>query len=58
MKVRDVMTTDPIRVAPDTGLREAARIMVRHRVSGLPVVDEGGRLVGILTEGDRIRDMG
>lgn len=55
MKVRDVMTTDPIRVTPDTGLREAARLMVRHRVSGLPVVDERGRLVGILTEGDFIR---
>ena len=55
MKVRDVMTTDPFRVAPDTGLREAARLMVRHRVSGLPVVDGSGRLVGILTEGDFIR---
>src|SRR4030042_1955272 len=38
MKVRDVMTTDPIRVAPDTRLREAARLMVRPRVSGLPVL--------------------
>lgn len=55
MKVRDVMTTDPLRVSPDTGLREAARLMVRHRVSGLPVVDEAGHLVGILTEGDFIR---
>jgi len=55
MKVRDVMTTDPIRVTPDTGLREAARIMVRHRISGLPVLDEAGRLVGMVTEGDFIR---
>jgi CBS domain-containing protein len=37
MKVRDIMTTDPVRVTGDTGLREAARLMVRHRVSGLPV---------------------
>lgn len=55
MKVRDVMTTDPIRVTGETRLREAARLMVRHRVSGLPVVDDAGRLTGILTEGDFLR---
>jgi len=55
MKVRDVMTTDPIRVTPETRLREAARLMVHHRVSGLPVVDDAGRLVGILSEGDFLR---
>ncbi len=55
MKVRDIMTTDPVKVTADTRLREAARLMVRHRVSGLPVVDEGGKLIGILSEGDFIR---
>jgi CBS-domain-containing membrane protein len=55
MKVRDIMTTDPVRVTGDTGLREAARLMVRHRVSGLPVVDGAGKLVGIVSEGDFIR---
>ncbi|MBN2113481.1 MAG: CBS domain-containing protein [Acidimicrobiia bacterium] len=55
MKVRDIMTTDPFRVTGDTRLREAARLMVRHRVSGLPVVDEAGKLVGIVSEGDFIR---
>jgi len=55
MKVRDIMTTDPVRVTGDTRLREAARLMVRHRVSGLPVVDEAGKLVGIVSEGDFIR---
>lgn len=54
MKVRDIMTTDPLTVSPDTPLKEAARIMVRQRVSGLPVMD-GGNLVGIVTEGDFLR---
>lgn len=55
MRVRDIMTTDPIRVTADTLLKEAARLMVRHHVSGLPVVTEDGELVGIVTEGDFLR---
>jgi CBS domain-containing protein len=55
MRVRDIMTTDPIRVSPDALLKEAARLMVRHQVSGLPVVDADGDLVGIVTEGDFLR---
>jgi CBS domain-containing protein len=55
MKVRDIMTTDPFKVTGNTHLKEAARLMVRHRVSGLPVVDEAGKLIGILSEGDFIR---
>jgi CBS domain-containing protein len=54
MKVRDLMTTDPVTTTPDTSLKEAARLMVRSQVSGLPVMD-GGKLVGILTEGDYLR---
>jgi CBS domain-containing protein len=54
MKVRDLMTTDPITTTPDTPLKEAARLMVRHKVSGLPVV-AGGKVVGIVTEGDFLR---
>ena len=55
MKVRDIMTTDPVKVTGNTHLKEAARLMVRHRVSGLPVVDDAGKLIGILSEGDFIR---
>jgi CBS-domain-containing membrane protein len=55
MRVRDIMTTDPIRVTADTLLKEAARLMVRHHVSGLPVVTEEGDLAGIVTEGDFLR---
>lgn len=54
MKVRDLMTTEPITTTPDAPLKEAARTMVREKVSGLPVL-ERGKLVGMVTEGDFLR---
>ncbi len=54
MKVRDLMTTEPVTTTPETPLKEAARLMVKHRISGLPVV-QGGKVVGIVTEGDFLR---
>jgi len=49
--VADVMTTEVITVTEDTSLKEAARIMVDHRIGGLPV-ERKGELVGIITETD------
>jgi CBS domain-containing protein len=46
------MTRDVVTVGPETPLAEAIRLMLEHRVSGLPVVDGNGQLVGLLTEGD------
>lgn len=54
MKIGEIMTRDVITVAPQTSIREAASRMVDHSVSGLPVVDEQGKLVGVLSEGDLI----
>jgi len=51
MKVKEVMTTDVITVPPTASLRTAARLMVVHGISGLPVVDDG-KLVGVLSEHD------
>ncbi len=48
--VRDIMTYRPRTVSPDAPMRDAARDMVRAGVEGLPVVDEEGRLVGMLSE--------
>ena len=55
MNVADIMTEPVITVAAETKIAEAARLMLQHRISGLPVVDGGGRVVGILTEGDLLR---
>jgi CBS domain-containing protein len=52
MDVRDLMTTDVVAVAKTTSIRDAARLMFRYRVSGLPVVDVEDRVLGIITEGD------
>lgn len=55
MKAGDLMTTGAATVRPSASLVEAARLMIEHRISGLPVVDEGGSLVGMITEGDFLR---
>ena len=55
MQVVDLMTTDVITVSPETGIRDAARLMFRNRVSGLPVVSPAGTLIGIITEADFLR---
>ncbi|MBM4062086.1 MAG: CBS domain-containing protein [Planctomycetes bacterium] len=53
--VKDIMRRDPITVTPDTPTLEAIESMRNHRVGCLPVVEEGNRLVGIITERDLIR---
>ena len=55
MKAKDVMTRKVISVAPEASVLEAARLMLQHHVSGLPVLDKSGGLVGILSEGDFLR---
>jgi CBS domain-containing protein len=52
MNAAELMTRDLVTVRPEAPLADAIRLMLEHRVSGLPVVEEGGRLVGLLTEGD------
>lgn len=55
MLVKDVMTTTVVTVSPDNSVRHAARLMSDQHVSGVPVVDDGGRLQGVISEGDLIR---
>jgi CBS domain-containing protein len=55
MQARDVMTRGVISIDPDATVLQAARIMLQHHISGLPVVDAAGRLVGVLSEGDFLR---
>jgi CBS domain-containing protein len=51
---RDFMTPDPVTVAPDLPVTDAAHIMSEKRVGALPVLDADGALVGLVTEGDLI----
>ncbi len=53
--VKDIMRRDPITVSPTTPTLDAIDLMRRHKVGSLPVVEEGNRLVGIITERDLIR---
>ena len=55
MKAMDVMTRDVVSVAPDASVIEAVRLMLQHKISGLPVVDASGDLQGVVTEGDFLR---
>jgi len=55
MKAADVMTRPVLTVTPDGTIAEAARLMLERHVSGLPVLDGDGKIVGMLTEGDLLR---
>lgn len=51
---KDIMTRDVITVKPETSIEELARILIENRISGAPVVDDKGNLIGIVTENDLI----
>jgi CBS domain-containing protein len=55
MKASEVMTPEVETIRPDATVLEAAHAMLRRGVSGLPVVDADGQLVGVVTEGDFLR---
>ncbi|NOZ88843.1 MAG: CBS domain-containing protein [Crenarchaeota archaeon] len=55
IRVEEAMTRDPVTIRLGRSIREAARLMLQHGVSGLPVVDESGRVVGVITKTDVVR---
>ena len=55
MRASDVMTRSVVTVTQDATIVDAAKLMISHRISGVPVVEREGRLVGIVTEGDLLR---
>lgn len=55
MKAKDVMTHCVVSIQPTASIRDAIAKMVRHQVSGMPVVGPNGRLAGMITEGDVMR---
>ena len=55
MRAHQIMTKDIITVTPQASIEDAAKIMLRTHISGLPVLDEAGTLVGIVSESDFLR---
>jgi acetoin utilization protein AcuB len=52
VKVAEIMTRDPVIVKPDETIEFAAALLLDNKISGLPVVDAGGKLVGVITQSD------
>jgi acetoin utilization protein AcuB len=55
LKIEEIMTRNLVKISPNATIGQAAEMMLEHRVSGLPVVDEKRKLVGIITESDIFR---
>lgn len=55
IKVKNIMTREPISVPPDHTVEETAELMLNKKISGVPVVDSKGTLAGIITESDIFR---
>jgi CBS domain-containing protein len=54
VKAREMMTTKVVSVGPDQGTRDVAKILVDNRISAVPVVDNAGRPIGMISEGDLV----
>jgi CBS domain-containing protein len=52
MKIQEIMSSDVVTVSEDTPLKEVAEVLAERRISGLPVVDEDGYVVGVVSEAD------
>lgn len=55
MRTKDIMTTPAISVKPDTTVPTIAQLLLARHFSAVPVIDDGGNLVGIVSEGDLLR---
>ena len=54
LQARDIMTSEVITVSPQTTVLDLARLLAQHKINGAPVVDDEGRLVGVVTQSDLI----
>ncbi len=52
MRVRDLMTKDVLTIGPEAPVKDVAKVLVEHRISGLPVCDIEGNVLGVVSEGD------
>jgi hypothetical protein len=58
MQAKDIMTINVISVSEDTPVHEVVGLLLKHRISALPVVDSARKVVGIVSEGDLLRPEG
>jgi len=58
MLARDIMTTHVISIEPDASVRDAARLLSTYNISGVPVLDANGAMIGLVTEADLISKPG
>lgn len=54
LKARDIMSKEVVTVTPQTGVRELAALLLARNISGAPVVDEAGKVLGVVTESDLV----
>src|SRR5690554_4512010 len=54
LSAKDIMSADPVTVAPDMDIIEATKLMLEYKFNGLPVVDDAGKLVGVLCQSDLV----
>ncbi len=54
LTAKDIMTKEVITIKPDATVKELAKLLIEHKISGVPVVDEDGNIAGIVTENDLI----
>jgi acetoin utilization protein AcuB len=52
IKVKDIMSKNPITVSPDLTVEETAEILLKNKISGAPVLDDRGKIVGVITQSD------
>src|SRR5690242_9103993 len=55
MKARDIMVSPVITTKPHASVKSVAQVLLKHHISAVPVVDDAGKLVGIVSEGDLMR---
>ena len=55
MKIKELMSSDVVAVTPETSLKEVARLLAEHKISGVPVLGEGGSVLGVVSEADILR---
>ncbi|MEJ2658912.1 MAG: CBS domain-containing protein, partial [Desulfobacterales bacterium] len=57
IKIKEIMTKNPITVPPDYTIEETAEVLLKHKISGVPVADHYGLVVGVITQNDIFRTL-